>query len=112
MIDPLRSLSQHALITGLVTGTQYFYTVGGGNCAVSSVFNFSSHPGVGADISLTFVTIGDLGQTNNSQSTLDHITAHVGDFGAIMHFGDLSYADGNETRWDTWGRLVQVRCLW
>lgn len=73
------------------------------------MFNFSSHPGIGPNIPLTFVTIGDLGQTNNSQSTLDHIQADIGDFTAILHFGDLSYADGNETRWDTWGRLVQVR---
>ena len=25
---------------------------------------------------------------------------------AILHAGDLSYADFNQTRWDTWGRLV------
>ena len=64
---------------------------------------------MGSDIPLTFAMIGDLGQTNNSQGTLDHVAAHVGKFAAVMHFGDLSYADGNETRWDTWGRLVQVR---
>lgn len=105
----LTALEQHALVTGLVPGgNRYFYTVGGGACAVSDVFNFSSHPGVGADIPVTFAMMGDLGQTNNSQGTLDHVAAHAGDFAAIMHFGDLSYADGNETRWDSWGRLVQV----
>jgi acid phosphatase type 7 len=98
---------QHALLTNLEASTRYYYTVGGGDCESSAVFSFQSHPGVGADIPLTFCMLGDLGQTNNSQGTLDHIAQKAGGFASILHFGDLSYADGNETRWDTWGDLVQ-----
>jgi hypothetical protein len=58
---------QHALLTDLSPATQYFYTVGGGACGTSAVFNLTSHPGVGAGIPVTFCLIGDLGQTNNSQ---------------------------------------------
>lgn len=48
--------------------------------------------------------IGDLGQTENSASTLHHLAGQNVD--SVMFVGDLSYADGVQPRWDTWGRLV------
>ena len=75
--------------------------------------------------------IGDLGQTENSAQTLDHLTAS--DPGSVINVGDLSYADGYQPpvslgrccmqhllpgrsngsrggslcrRWDSWGRLI------
>lgn len=53
---------------------------------------------------------GDLGQTYNSLSTLQHYM----DSGAksVLFVGDLSYADRYKygdvgIRWDTWGRFVE-----
>ena len=40
--------------------------------------------------------IGDLGQTESSASTLDHLTAS--NPGSVINVGDLSYADGYQPR--------------
>ncbi|KAF8407166.1 hypothetical protein HHK36_006292 [Tetracentron sinense] len=53
---------------------------------------------------------GDLGQTYNSLSTLEHYMQTGGQ--AVLFVGDLSYADRYEyndvgIRWDTWGRFVE-----
>lgn len=95
----------HALLENLPTNTQYFYRVGSDESGWSPVFNFTSHPGVGPDMPMLFGLIGDLGQTVNSQSTLQHVIANP-NIHAIVHAGDLSYADEVEERWDSWGRMV------
>lgn len=52
---------------------------------------------------------GDLGQTFNSLSTLEHYMETGGQ--TVLFVGDLSYADRYEyndgVRWDSWGRLVE-----
>lgn len=53
---------------------------------------------------------GDLGQTYNSLSTLEHYMH--GGAQAVLFVGDLSYADRYQyndvgLRWDTWGRFVE-----
>jgi hypothetical protein len=40
--------------------------------------------------------IGDLGQTENSAETLEHLTASAP--GSVINVGDLSYADGYQPR--------------
>ena len=42
-----------------------------------------------------------------SVQTLQHISANTR-LQAIMLAGDLSYADLDEQRWDSWGKLVTV----
>ncbi|CAN0918577.1 Bifunctional purple acid phosphatase 26 [Linum grandiflorum] len=53
---------------------------------------------------------GDLGQTYNSLSTLQHYMHSEAD--AVLFVGDLSYSDRYQyndvgIRWDTWGRLIE-----
>lgn len=52
---------------------------------------------------------GDLGQTFNSLSTLQHYEKTGGQ--TVLFVGDLSYADRYEhndgIRWDSWGRFVE-----
>lgn len=53
---------------------------------------------------------GDLGQTYNSLSTLQHYMQSGAK--SVLFVGDLSYADRYEyndvgVRWDTWGRFVE-----
>lgn len=53
---------------------------------------------------------GDLGQTFNSLSTLEHYIQSGAE--TVLYVGDLSYADRYEyndvgLRWDTWGRFVE-----
>ena len=50
--------------------------------------------------------MGDLGQTANSEQTLEHMAASGA--ASVLNVGDLSYADGEQPRWDSYGRLVQV----
>lgn len=53
--------------------------------------------------------LGDLGQTFNSLSTLQHYEKSEGQ--TVLFVGDLSYADryqhNDGVRWDSWGRLVE-----
>lgn len=53
---------------------------------------------------------GDLGQTFNSLSTLEHYMQSGGQ--AVLFLGDLSYADRYQyndigIRWDSWGRFAE-----
>ena len=48
---------------------------------------------------------GDLGQTEDSAETLEHIIASNPQ--SVLNVGDLSYADGYQPRWDSWGRLME-----
>lgn len=100
----------HVTLKGLTPGVKYFYTVGDATSGVSAVKSFVAHPGVGASVTnqdgspFTMAIIGDLGQTSNSASTVAHVLA--GSSNMVMHVGDLSYADSEEPRWDSWGALV------
>lgn len=54
--------------------------------------------------------LGDLGQTFNSLSTLEHYMESKAQ--TVLFVGDLSYADRYKysdvgLRWDTWGRFVE-----
>ena len=94
----------HVNVTGLAPGSLVFYQVGDAISGKSPVYNFSSHPGVGPRLQHKFAVIGDLGQTANSASTLAHVAS--GTSNSIMIVGDLSYADADQTRWDSWGALI------
>ena len=48
--------------------------------------------------------IGDLGQTENSAQTLEHLAATAA--ASVINVGDLSYADGYQPRWDSYMRLA------
>ena len=100
----------HVPLTDLTPNTQYYYTVGDAASGFSAALSFWSHPGVGVGVTapdgspFTVAVIGDLGQTNNSLSTVEHVLGGVSNM--VMHIGDLSYADSIEARWDSWGVLV------
>ncbi|GLD93863.1 hypothetical protein PINS_up002468 [Pythium insidiosum] len=63
---------------------------------------------------MTFGVVGDLGQTEYSEQTLRHLVNQA-NLTAILHAGDLSYADSVQPRWDRWGKLVEplaATCPW
>jgi phosphodiesterase/alkaline phosphatase D-like protein len=92
----------HAILKGLKPSTFYHYS-----CENTNSYNFTTAPVVGPEVPFVFGLIGDLGQTQYSQQTVQHVQANPSIQG-ILHVGDLSYADGVPTRWDSWGRLIQV----
>jgi len=53
--------------------------------------------------------VGDLGQTEHSSSTVEHLVgvSEENKVDSVLFVGDLSYADGYQPRWDTWGRFVE-----
>ncbi|OVA08700.1 Phosphoesterase domain [Macleaya cordata] len=98
----------HATIRNLEYNTKYFYELGTGH--VTRRFSFTTPPKVGPDVPYTFGIIGDLGQTSDSNQTLEHY--HSNKKGqAVLFVGDLSYADNHpfhdNRKWDTWGRFIE-----
>lgn len=101
----------HCVVDGLEYNTKYYYQIGSGPS--HREFWFKTPPEVGPDSPYTFGLIGDLGQTKNSLSTLQHYMKG-GEGETVLFVGDLTYADRHidvphevGLRWDTWGRLVE-----
>ena len=79
----------------------YFYSTDGGE----TVLEFTSPPNPEVpDKPFSFAVVGDLGQTENSERTRDHMMESGSTF--IIHTGDLSYADCKQERWDTYAELM------
>ncbi|GMH18800.1 hypothetical protein Nepgr_020641 [Nepenthes gracilis] len=88
-----------AVIGPLQPSTVYYYRCSGDS---SREFNFTTPP---AQFPVRLVIVGDLGQTGWTQTTLQHIAAS--NYDMLLLPGDLSYADYDEPRWDSYGRLVE-----
>lgn len=93
----------HAVIRDLPPSTPVAYAIGDAEFAGT----FATPPPAGDASTLPhrITVVGDLGQTEHSASTIDDMRKSNG--GVIVHVGDLSYADGDQPRWDAWGRLKQ-----
>ncbi|KAJ6731862.1 ACID PHOSPHATASE RELATED [Salix purpurea] len=96
------------LVDGLEYDTKYYYKIDSGD--FYREFWFQTPPKINPDIPYKFGIIGDLGQTYNSLSTLEHYMQSGAQ--AVLFVGDLAYADRymyNDVgiRWDTWGRFVE-----
>ena len=113
----------------LVPGQLYAYAVGSPSLGIWSqvrTFLAPASPDAGS-LPYRIAVVGDLGQTENSAATLERMR-EVSDFvdnggggilrranadqpatapGHVLNVGDLSYADGYQPRWDSWGRLVE-----
>lgn len=116
--DAYRSGALHAATMGggdggspdaqpLTPGARYAYQVGDPDTGTwSPPAAFTAPPPATADaLPYTIAVVGDLGQTADSEETLAGV-ASVKDAGHVLNVGDLSYADGYQPRWDSWGRLV------
>ncbi|CAL9224872.1 unnamed protein product [Arabidopsis halleri] len=98
----------HCLVSGLEHDTKYYYKIESGES--SREFWFVTPPEIHPDASYKFGIIGDMGQTFNSLSTLEHYMQSGAQ--AVLFLGDLSYADRYQyndvgVRWDSWGRFVE-----
>jgi hypothetical protein len=97
----------NASVKGLTAGSTIYYSVGDVR-AQSEIKTVGIPRERGAD-GARFALLGDLGTTINSNVTIDDIlTAHAQDgFDAVLFAGDLSYADGTQPVWDTFGNLAE-----
>lgn len=98
-----------AVMTNLVPGTTYHYQVGAG-ASFSEVLSFTTFPdpaeGTG---SVTFAVLGDMGYGSASDDTVANLIDLVedGTIQAVIHSGDISYADGFMPHWDVFLNKVQ-----
>lgn len=88
----------HVIIGPLDPSTTYYYRCGGSG----PEFNFRTPP---STFPIEFAVVGDLGQTEWTASTLEHINAS--NYDVLLLPGDLSYADAQQPLWDSFGRLVE-----
>ena len=97
----------HVELTNLTSFTTYYYQCGDETYENSSrVLSFVTMPAVGDPRSFSVAVVGDLGQTQWSESTVEHMLRDTS-LGLILHAGDLSYADCNQDRWDSYADMVE-----
>lgn len=63
-------------------------------------------PAVGSSTPFGIALLGDLGQTEDSVETMRHILQEP-NVGIVLHAGDMSYADCDQHRWDSWFRMIE-----
>eukprot|EP00164_Ancoracysta_twista_P004243 GFYU01005717.1.p1 GENE.GFYU01005717.1~~GFYU01005717.1.p1 ORF type:complete len:469 (+),score=132.08 GFYU01005717.1:90-1496(+) len=96
----------HVKLDPLDAATVYYYQCGDDKDGWSPVYSFETPPAVGLDVPYTFAVMGDLGQTENSRATVEHVLDNPA-AKTVLLAGDLSYADGDQPRWDSWGEMVE-----
>ncbi|KAK9985787.1 hypothetical protein SO802_030738 [Lithocarpus litseifolius] len=90
----------HEVVIGpLNPNTVYYYRCGSNSAPELS---FKTPP---AQFPINFAVVGDLGQTDWTNSTLQHIAQS--NYDMLLLPGDLSYADFIQPLWDSFGRLVE-----
>jgi Icc-related predicted phosphoesterase len=93
-------------LTGLKPGTVYYYVCGDlSNGPFSDERSFKSAPDSSSMSKIKFVAWGDPGQTENS--LFAGLEALKQNPDMIFIPGDISYADEDESRWDSWGRMFE-----
>jgi hypothetical protein len=98
----------HVLLTDLEPLTRYYYRCGDFILQITSnILNFKTLTKTGdASNNLIFGVIGDIGQTINSFSTINHLIKEP-NINMILHTGDLSYADCDQPLWDSYGEMIE-----
>lgn len=92
-------------LTGLKPSQTYLYNALGSDETMS----FTTPPLVNPTETFSAIVMADVGQTNYSNMTMALATAEIVEKGisTVIWPGDVSYADGYQPRWDTFGRLAQ-----
>jgi len=93
----------HVTLFGLSSNTVYEYSCGVSE-DIRQQWTFVTAPEVGG--TYTFGVVGDIGQTHSSIATVSHLAQHLDSIGMVLHAGDLSYADCNQTLWDSFGNMI------
>lgn len=93
-------------MTNLKPGVTYYYRVGNGELW-SKVFHFTN-PNPFKE-SFTYVFLGDMDYAENSDATVASVQRMVdaNEVDAVVHSGDLSYADGYEPHFDAFFNKIE-----
>jgi len=100
-----------ALMTKLHPATTYTYRVGDldTNTWSAKNFTFTTLPTMPLSRPLRVVAIADMAYDNTSDATVAALTQLVAQnqVDLVLHYGDVSYADGDEQHWDIFWRKVE-----
>lgn len=96
----------HVSLPSLQPSTKYYYKAGGDE-KDSTVYSFTTAPVKGTGYPLNIAVLGDLGQTDDSMITVNHINDQSDEIDFILHAGDMSYADSDQSRWESWFDKVE-----
>ena len=102
-----------ATMSDLVPNTTYAYQVGSDDTTWSRTFHFTTvpfHVGQGGNHRpFRIATIADMDFGPASTDTVQALTSLVeqGQLDAVIHYGDISYADGDQPHWDDFWRKVE-----
>jgi hypothetical protein len=105
-----RGVTHAAVMTNLSDATTYEYRVGCATHGFSAAYNFTTLPlNAGSPgRPLRVLTIADMGN-DNSKLTIAAMAQRVaaGKVDFVLHTGDISYADSDESHWDEFCRSIQ-----
>jgi len=93
-------------LNNLLPNTKYYYQSIDLYGRVSDIFSFKTNEFTGSISPQVFTLVGDLGQTKDSEETIKHMAKNIYS-NMILHVGDLSYANCNQTLWDEYGELIE-----
>jgi hypothetical protein len=97
-----------ALMTGLLPGATYYYRVGDPDSSApwSEVFSFKTFT---PKQTVTYAVLADMDFGTASDGTVNDLINLIdaGTIQAVIHSGDISYADGYEPHWDDYFNKVQ-----
>ena len=93
--------NHHITLNNLTSETTYYY-----RCLDSDINEFTTGPAPGTNKPYTFGVIGDIGQTTDTEQTINHLLANK-NVKFILHAGDLAYADCNQSLWDSYGQMIE-----
>lgn len=101
----------YAKMQGLKPSLTYFYRVGDNSSSAqttmwSDIFSFRTLP---SNSSLRIVFLADMGLGDASDDTIRRVESDVlsGKVDLVVHNGDISYSDGDESHWDAFMRKIE-----
>jgi len=113
LVDYISPAIHYVKLLGLTPDTTYSYIVGDSNGGWSDVSSFHSEPELSSSWPsptnpLRIVSIADQGHEGNATKVVNAILEYHQQFPIdfIIHSGDISYANGFQSIWDTWGQIA------
>jgi hypothetical protein len=107
-----------ATMDNLTASARYYYIYGSDETGWSQEFSFRAVPVGGPSSEVTLVAYGDMGKAEEDHSlehwpyespslnTTKNVIQQIDDLDLVMHIGDISYAVGYSSEWDTFMNQV------
>lgn len=95
----------YAILQGLTMDTVYYYQVGSQGGAFSETYSFATN----RQLPIKVIVTGDIGDVAESHKIIDKMVQldQTNHYDFLIHSGDLSYANGYQPTWDSWGKTIQ-----